>query len=86
VKLIPVTFWLCTEATAVAGENVNPVWLGAIKYDPFERPEKVKLPDASVLVDALAAPDSVTVAAEPLTVPEMLYWFAIVDGWNTIST
>lgn len=44
---------------------------------PFAKPENVYVPFAATVVVADEAPDSVTVAAEPLTVPEMLYLMGV---------
>jgi hypothetical protein len=40
-------------------------------YDPSLKPENVYVPVASVVVDPVAAPESVIVAADPLTDPEI---------------
>jgi hypothetical protein len=42
-------------------------------YDPFGRPVKLKFPKLSVMEERDTGPDNVTVAADPLTRPEILY-------------
>src|SRR5215831_7531924 len=87
-KFTPVTGAPFTVTDTVAGVKLYPDWLAATAYVPFDRPENVYPPVESVVVDALAAPVSVSVAADPLTVPEIVYDGAGLDvpGVNTTST
>ena len=58
-------------------------------YDPFAKPENVYFPVASVVVDPVAAPERVSVAADPLTDPEIVYTVEGLDevlGANARST
>jgi len=78
VKVTPeVTLAPLIVTVVLLGLNVKPVWLGVIVYVPFANPVKVKLPELSAVVVAVAAPLSMTVAPLPdaagLMVPEMLY-------------
>jgi hypothetical protein len=63
-----VTAWL-------AGVIINPVLLGVTVYEPLAKPLKVYAPEKFVVVVAVAAPVSLTVAPEapvPLMVPVMV--------------
>jgi hypothetical protein len=73
VKLTPAIAAPFTVTEAFAGVNVYPGWLAAITYVPVARPENLYLPVASVVVDPVAAPERVSVAADPLTEPEIVY-------------
>ena len=53
-------------------------------YDPFAKPENVYSPVASVVVDPVAAPERVSLAADPLTEPEIVY--GLDEATNTGST
>lgn len=57
------------------GEKVDPDLLGVTVYEPFANPLKLYVPDEFVVVAAVAAPDSLTVAPEapgPVMVPVMV--------------
>jgi hypothetical protein len=71
VKLTPETEALLMFSSAVEGVNVYPERLGATTYEPLLRPLKLYPPAASVVVDAAAVPDNVTIVAGALTVPEI---------------
>src|SRR5690349_10343900 len=73
LKLMPAIEAPETDTDAVEGENAYPERLGASTYDPFERPVNTNFPPPSVVVVAPLVPDSVTVAADPLTLPEIVY-------------
>ena len=78
-----------TITEAVDGVNAYPDWLAATTYEPFARPENVYFPVASVLVDPVAAPERVRVAADPLTEPDIVCNAEGLDeglGANTRST
>ena len=66
---LTVTAWL-------AGVNVTPDLVGVTVYEPFSNPLKVKLPDASAVVVADAAPVRLTDALAPVAagviVPEIV--------------
>jgi hypothetical protein len=74
-KLSPVMFAEVTIAARVVGLNENPVLLGVTAYVPADKPLKLYAPDVFVVVVAVAAPLSVTVAELPpaagLTVPDI---------------
>ena len=89
VKFTPVIAAPFTVTEAVAGVNAYPDWLAATTYEPFARSENVYFPVASVVVDLVAAPERVSVAADPLTDPEIVYNTGGPDevlGANTRST
>jgi hypothetical protein len=54
-------------------------------YEPFGNPVKLKLPRLSVVVERDAAPDNVTVADDPLTLPEMLYVVGVGVGVGVVA-
>ena len=70
VKVGTVAFALFTVIAALVGLKVYPVRLGVTVYDPFRRPEKVKLPDELAVVVALEAPVSAMVAPLPVVPTE----------------
>jgi hypothetical protein len=76
VKLIPVTLAPFIVAFWLVGLKVYPVLLGVTAYVPFARPVNAYAPELSVVVVAVAAPLSATVAPLPPVVgeivPEML--------------
>jgi hypothetical protein len=76
VKFKPVTLLPLTVVGALAGVTVKPLLVGVTVYEPLARLVKLKLPELSAVVVAVAAPPRVTVVAAPLdaglTVPEML--------------
>src|SRR5215831_11988 len=72
-KFTPVTGAPLTVTDTVGGVKVYPGWLAATAYVPFFRSENMYFPVESAVVDAFAAPDRVSVAADPLTVPEIVY-------------
>jgi hypothetical protein len=77
VKFMPVTEVVLTDTDAVGGVNVYPDLLTATTYRPFGRLLKLYFPRASVVAEPETVPDSVRfAAADPLTVPEILYVFA----------
>jgi len=41
VKFTPPIFAPFIDSDAVDGENVSPGWLGATRYEPFFKPEKL---------------------------------------------
>jgi hypothetical protein len=71
VKFTPVMAAPFTVTEAVVGVNAYPDRLAATTYEPFAKPKNVYFPVASVVVDLVAAPKRVSVAADPLTVPEI---------------
>ena len=85
VKFTPVIAAPFTVTDAVDGVNAYPDWLAATTYEPFAKPENVYFPVASVVVDLVAAPERVSVAADPLTVPEIEKLDEVL-GANTRST
>ena len=85
VKFTPVIAAPFTVTEAVIGVNAYPEWLAATTYEPFAKPENVYFPVASVVVDLVAAPERVSVAADPLTVPEIEKPDELL-GANTRST
>jgi hypothetical protein len=86
VKFTPVIAAPFTVTEAVDGVNTYPDWLAATTYEPFAKPENVYFPVASVVVDLVAAPERVSVAADPLTDPEIVYNTEGLDEVNTRST
>src|SRR5579863_6845210 len=76
VKLIPVRLAPLTVTAWLVGLNVNPLLPGLTVYAPFTKFAKLKFPDASAVVVAVACPLNVTVAPLPpaagLMVPEMV--------------
>ena len=88
-KFTPVIAAPFTVTEDVDGVNAYPAWLAATTYEPFAKPENVYFPVASVVVDLVAAPERVSVAADPLTDPESVYnteGLGEVLGANTRST
>jgi hypothetical protein len=76
VKFTPLTEVALTDTDAVGGVNVYPDLLTATTYRPFGRLPKLYFPKASVVAEPETFPESVRfVAADPLTVPEILYVF-----------
>ena len=87
LKLTPVTEAPLTVTEAVDGENENPARLGATTNEPFLKRVKMYLPELSVVVVPPLVPERVTVADDPLIVPEMLYvGKGVPCGTNTTST
>jgi hypothetical protein len=88
VKFTPQTGAPLTVTETVGGVNVYPDWLAATTYVPFARTESVYFPVESVVADAVAAPERANVAADPLTIPEIVDDGAGLDvpGANTRST
>jgi hypothetical protein len=82
VKFTPVTAAPLIVAIADDGVNVYPAWLGVRMYEPLARPEKLYFPVASVAVEPVLAPERLTVAADPLTCPEIPY--VPVDGVDEV--
>ena len=75
VKLTLIAWALLIVIAWLAGVNVLPELLGVTVYEPLERLLKLKLPLASAVVEAVAAPVRFTVAPDPpgpLMVPTML--------------
>jgi hypothetical protein len=79
VKFTAETFAPFIATDAVDGVKLYPDWPGVTTYEPFARPEKLYAPEAFVVVEPVEAPASVTVAAEPVTVPEIEYVVETVD-------
>ena len=65
VKLPAVTFAPLTVTATLAGENVKPVKLGVMVYDPFVSPENVYAPEALAVVVAVDIPVRAMVAPLP---------------------
>lgn len=65
LKSTPVTLALLRLTWRLEGVKVSAALLGVMVKDPLARPEKLKLPEASVVVEVLAAPLRVTLTPAP---------------------